>query len=138
MGDWYTIGLALGLGLGLGLLAAGILASSLARAGAAVLVGALVGLVAGFLVGDAEEIVAGSSGGALGALSGATVGLGAIRRGATRLGLSAYLGAAGVLACLLSLIPLVGYVLTVALPVLAVRARGRRAARYAGLRTLAK
>jgi hypothetical protein len=48
------------------------------------------------------------------------------------------MGALGVLICLLALVPLVGYVLAVALPILAARMRGRQAARFAGLRTLAK
>jgi hypothetical protein len=63
---------------------------------------------------------------------------GALRRGATRFGVGAYVGAVGALICLLALIPLVGYAATVALPVLATRLRGRQAARFAGLRTLAK
>ena len=63
---------------------------------------------------------------------------GALRRGATRLGLAAYLGAIAVLVLLLALIPIVGYVLVVVLPALVARMRGRQAARYAGLRTLAK
>jgi hypothetical protein len=40
--------------------------------------------------------------------------------------------------CLLALIPAVGYVEAVAIPLLAARMRGRQAARFAGLRTLAK
>ena len=64
--------------------------------------------------------------------------IGATRRGATRLGLAAFVGLAGALVALLSLIPLVGYLAAVALPVLAARMRGRQAARFAGLRTLAK
>jgi predicted PurR-regulated permease PerM len=48
------------------------------------------------------------------------------------------MGALGILVSLLALVPLAGYVLAVALPVLAVRMRGRQAARFAGLRTLAK
>jgi predicted PurR-regulated permease PerM len=63
---------------------------------------------------------------------------GALRRGATRLGLAAYVGAIGILVCLVALIPVVGYVTTVGVPLLAARLRGRQAARYAGLRTLAK
>ena len=54
------------------------------------------------------------------------------------MGVAAYVSAVGLLVCLLALIPLVGYVVTVVVPVLAVRMRGRQAARYAGLRTLAK
>ena len=59
-------------------------------------------------------------------------------RGATRFGVGAYMGALGVLVCLVAFVPVAGYVLAVALPLLAVRMRGRQAARFAGLRTLAK
>jgi predicted PurR-regulated permease PerM len=45
---------------------------------------------------------------------------------------------AGLLVALVSLIPIVGYVVTVVFPMLAARMRGRQAARFAGLRTLAK
>jgi hypothetical protein len=48
------------------------------------------------------------------------------------------MGALGVLICLVALIPIAGYVLAVLLPVMAARMRGRQAARFAGLRTLAK
>jgi len=58
--------------------------------------------------------------------------------GATRFGVGAYMGALGVLICLAALIPIAGYVLVVLLPVMAARMRGRQAARFAGLRTLAK
>lgn len=138
MGDWYTIGLCLGLGLGIGLLLSGFLASSVLGAGAASLLGAAAGALVGFAIGDAAETVAGGIAGALGALSGAAVVHGALRRGATRLGLAAYVGAIGVLVCLVALIPVAGYVTTVGIPFLAARLRGRQAARYAGLRTLAK
>lgn len=138
MGDWYTIGLCLGLGLGIGLLLSGFLASSVVGAGAAAVVGAVGGAVVGYAIGDTAETVAGGVAGALGALSGAAIVYGALRRGATRLGLAAYVGAIGILVCLLSLVPVIGYVATVGVPLLAARLRGRRAARYAGLRTLAK
>ena len=77
-------------------------------------------------------------GGVLGALAAAAVVVGALRRGATRFGVGAYMGAVGVLVCLIALIPIAGYALAVALPALAARLRGRQAARFAGLRTLAK
>jgi hypothetical protein len=43
-----------------------------------------------------------------------------------------------VLVCLVALVPIAGYFLAVVLPLLAARMRGRQAARFAGLRTLAK
>ena len=143
MGDWYTIGLALGLGLGFGVIVAGLLAVNRAGLAVSLGVGAAVGFLIGLAVGSfgtgsgAEEI-AGVVGGFLGALSAAAVVFGARRRGATRLGLAAFVGMAGVLVALLSLIPVAGYLVTVVLPLLAARMRGRQAARFAGLRTLAK
>lgn len=138
MDDWYTIGLCLGLGLGLGLVLAGFLAVNTAGTVVAVLGGLAAGAAIGYVVEDTAEIVAGVVGGLLGALSAAVIVRGALRRGATRMGLAAWIGAVGILVLLLAFVPIVGYVLTVALPVLALRMRGREAARFAGLRTLAK
>ena len=138
MGGWYTIGVCLGLGLGFGVILSGLLGANSLGIGAAALAGAVAGAAVGIGIGDAPEAIAGGIAGLVGALSAATVVRGAMRRGATRLGVAANLGAAGLLVCLLALIPIVGYLATVALPALAARMRGRQAARFAGLRTLAK
>ncbi len=138
MGSWYTIGLCLGLGLGLSVAITGILGTNVLGIGAAAVVGAVLGGAIGLVVAGTPETIAGAVGGVLGALSAAAVVVGALRRGATRFGVGAYMGALGVLICLIALIPVAGYVLAVALPILAARMRGRQAARFAGLRTLAK
>ncbi len=138
VGSWYTIGLCLGLGLGFSVAITGILGTNVLGIGAAAVVGAALGGAVGLLIAGNPETVAGIVGGILGALSAAVVVVGALRRGATRFGVGAYLGAVGVLVCLIALVPIAGYVLAVALPALAVRMRGRQAARFAGLRTLAK
>ena len=138
MGGWYTIGLVLGLGLAMGLVVAGVLVANRAGIGVSVLLGALFGVLTGVLVGDAPEIVAGGIGGALGALSASVVVTGALKRGATRSGVVAYLAAISLLVALLAFVPVLGYAEAVALPLLAMRLRGRQATRYAGLRTLAK
>jgi hypothetical protein len=138
VGSWYTIGLCLGLGLGLSVAITGILGSNVLGIGASAVVGAVLGGAIGLLIGETEETVAGAVGGVLGALAAATAVVGALRRGATRFGVGAYMGALGALVCLVALVPIAGYLLAVALPLLAVRMRGRRAARFAGLRTLAK
>jgi hypothetical protein len=138
VGSWYTIGLCLGLGLGLSVAITGILGTNVLGIGAAAVVGAVLGGAIGLAIGDTPEAIAGAVGGILGALSAAAVVVGALRRGATRFGVGAYMGALGVLTCLIALIPVTGYVLAVALPLLAARMRGRQAARFAGLRTLAK
>ncbi len=139
MGLWYTLGLSLGLGLGFGVILSGLLGVNAVGTGVAALVGAAAGAAFGFaVVGDLPETVAGGIAGLIGALSAAAVVRGAMRRGATRMGIAAYVSMVGLLVCLLALIPLVGYIVTVAVPVLAARMRGKQAARYAGLRTLAK
>jgi hypothetical protein len=138
VGDWYTIGLCLGLGLGLSIAITGILGTNVLGIGAAAIVGAVLGGSIGLVIGDTAETVAGAIGGVLGALAAAAVVVGALRRGATRFGVGAYMGVLGAFVCLVAVIPIAGYALAVALPVLAARLRGRQAARFAGLRTLAK
>jgi hypothetical protein len=138
MGDWYTIGLSLGVGLGLGVILSGLIGVNVAGLAGALVVGTGIGLVVGLAVGDTAQAIAGAIGGFLGALTAAAVVFGARRRGATRMGLAAFVGMGGVLIALLALIPIVGYVEAAVLPLLAGRMRGRQAARYAGLRTLAK
>jgi hypothetical protein len=138
VGSWYTVGLCLGVGLGLSVAITGVLATNVLGIGAAAVVGAFLGGAIGLVIGETPETIAGAVGGVLGALSAAVVVVGALHRGATRFGVGAYMGALGILVCLLALVPLAGYVLAVALPLLAVRMRGRQAARFAGLRTLAK
>lgn len=139
MGSWYTIGLCLGLGLGFGVILSGLLAVNRVGIGVAVVAGAAAGAVLGwFVIGGLPETIAGGVGGLLGGLSAAAVVRGALRRGATRTGVAAYVGAAGFLVCLVALVPIAGYLAAVVFPVLAARMRGREAARFAGLRTLAK
>jgi hypothetical protein len=138
VGSWYTIGVTLGLSLGIGVILSGLLAVNRAGVGVSVALGTVAGLALGYLIGDTAETIAGGIGGFLGALSAAAVVLGAMRRGATRLGVAAYIGVVGILIGLVALIPVAGYVVTCALPALAARMRGREAARFAGLRTLAK
>src|SRR3990172_3292731 len=135
MGPWYTIGLCLGLGLGIGVALAGVLGSNVLGVGVGALVGAAAGAALGFAIGDTAEVVAGGVGGFLGAIAAAAVVHGALRRGGTRLGIAAHVGVLGLLIFLLALIPLVGYVEAVAIPLLAARIRGPQAARFAGLRT---
>jgi hypothetical protein len=138
MGSWYTIGLSLGLGLGLGVIVSALLGANAAGAALAVLLAAAAGAAVGVLVGGTDEAIAGAIGGGLGALSAAALVLGAVRRGATRFGLAALLGVGGIVVALIGLIPLLGYLEAVVLPLAAARMRSRQAPRFAGLRTLAK
>jgi hypothetical protein len=138
MGDWYTIGLALGIGTALGVLFAGLLnATPLGRVAAVVLAGA-AGALAGALIEDWTEIGGGVIGGLVGATAAAIVVSGAIRRGGTRGGLALIVSAIAVGLAALSFVPVLGYVVAVAVPVLALRLRRTQSERYAGLRTLAK
>ncbi len=124
--------------LGLGVIVSGLLAANAVGTAVAVVLGVAGGAVVGYLIGDTAETIAGIVGGLLGALAAAVVVRGAMKRGATRMGVGTYVGVVGVLIIMVSLIPVAGYVVTVLLPALALRMRGRQAARYAGLRTLAK
>jgi hypothetical protein len=138
MGDWYTIGVALGLGTALGVLFAGLLsATPLGRVAAVVLAGA-AGAVAGAVIEDWTEIGGGVIGGLLGAVAAAVVVAGALRRGGTRGGLALIVAAIATGLALLSFVPVAGYLVAVAVPVLALRLRRTQSERYAGLRTLAK
>jgi len=138
VGSWYTIGLCLGLGLGVGVVLVGILGSNILGVGAGAAVGVAAGVAIGLAIGGTAEAIAGGIGGFLGALSAAAVVHGALRRGGTRIGIAAYVSVVGLLIWLLALIPAAGYLAAVGIPLLAARMRGRQAARFAGLRTLAK
>lgn len=138
MGNWYTLGLSLGLGVALGVVVSGILGANVVGVSAGAIIGAALGVGIGLLVGESEEAVACALGVVVGSLSAAVAVRGALRRGATRFGTGAYLSAVGIVLALLALVPILGYLLAVAVPVAAVRMRGRQAARFAGLRTLAK
>jgi hypothetical protein len=138
MGAWYTIGLSLGLGLGLGVILTALLGVNAPGLVVAAVAGTGVGALVGLAVGDSPETVAGGTGGLLGAVCAAVLVVGAVRRGGTRFGLAALLGVGGIVVALIGLIPLLGYLEAVVLPLVAARMRSRQAPRFAGLRTLAK
>jgi len=138
VGNWYTLGLVLGLGLAIGVVVTGILGANVLGIGAAAVLGVGLGVAVGLLIGETDEAIACAVGAVLGSGAAAVAVRGALRRGATRFGTGAYLCAAGVVIGLLALVPVAGYVLAVLVPLLAARMRGRQAARFAGLRTLAK
>ena len=143
MGAWYWIGVCAGLGVGVGVLLAG-----LAGTARTVLLAALVlAVVAGGAIGYGIDVrwpggwgdfVAGALGGLAGALGAAQIVSGALRRGGTRGGTAALVGGGALLVAAFSLVPVLGYLFVVALPLLALRLRKRAPERYAGLRTLAK
>src|SRR3954454_23151351 len=117
MGDWYTIGLCAGLGVAVGILAAGFFP----RRWVAPLLAAVIGLGIGLLVENWQEALAGFLGGFLGGLGAAPVVRGALPRGGTRGGVAALVTAAAVFTAALAFVPIVGYVLAVALPAFGLR-----------------
>ena len=138
MGDWYEIGVTVGIGVAAGVAFAGVLAG-LRFGFASTLLGAvLVGIVAGLLVHGWIGVAGGITGAVIGSLSAAAIVRGAHRRGATIGGTAVLLIGAAVVLGLLALVPVVGYLEAIALPVIAVRRARSGPEKYAGLRSLAK
>jgi hypothetical protein len=138
VGDVYTIGVFTGLGVSLGVLAAAVLAG--ARVGVALALPAAVvaGAAVGLALADTEEAVGGAAGGLAGALGAGMLARGALARGGARVATAALLVAGALVLGLLALVPGVGYLEALSLPVLAARLRRTGARRYAGLRILAR
>lgn len=138
MGSWYWIGVCAGLGVGIGVLLAGLLTGARAALAAALVLAGGAGVLVGLGLGELDEAIGGGAGGVLGALGGAQVVAGTLRRGGTRLGIAAFVGLAALLLAALAWIPAVGYVEAAVVPALAGRLRRRAPERFAGLRSLAK
>ena len=137
MGAWYTVGALLGSGLATGVILAGLLAVSTRGLVAAALIAAAFCMAFTLGFGWAQA-VAGAIAAIVGAVAGSILVQGALRRGGTRLGVAGFMGLAGVLLYLVSVVPLVGYAIVVAVPIYAARIRNRQPTRFAGLRTLDK
>jgi hypothetical protein len=110
---------------------------------AAIVIATLVGVGLGYAIdvwqpGGWVDVLGGAVGGIAAVLGALQIVRGALRRGGTAGGTAALVAAAALLAAGLALIPVVGYLEALALPVLAARLRRRAPERYAGLRTLAK
>ena len=138
MGDWYAIGLTLGLGVAAGLLLAALLASWRYGLVASALGGIAIGVAAGLLLEGWIGVPGALLGAVLGSVSASIVARGALRRGATPGGTAFLIGSASIVVAALALIPVVGYVVAVAVPAVAARRARSEPERYAGLRTLAK
>lgn len=138
MATVYWIGVFLGLGLAFGVLFAGLLGASRAGLLAGVALAGIAGFVLGLALADEADAAAGAIGGIFGAVATGEIVRGALRRGGARLGTALLVGGAALAVAVLAFVPLVGYLETLALPVLAARMRRRRPERYAGLRTLAR
>jgi len=143
VGSWYWIGVSAGLGTAVGVLLAGSLGTGRAQRIAVILLAGAAGAGIGFLIGNWqsggwEDRAAGIAGGLAGALGATQTVSGALRRGGTRIGTAALLGGAALVLAALSWVPVLGYVIAVALIVLVPLLRRARPERYAGLRTLAR
>jgi hypothetical protein len=138
VGEWYSIGLAIGLAVAGGVGAAGVLGRGRAGAAAAGLLAGGAGLLIGLLVFGIAPAVAAAAGGVTGGLGAGQVARGTARRGGTRLGMGVLFAACAVLLAALALVPALGYVEGVLVPVLGLRLRRRTPGRYAGLRLLAR
>jgi hypothetical protein len=137
MTDWYTVGLFAGLGVAVGIAVVGLLGGRRIEA-LAPLVGAALGAALGLGLADVEEAVAGGLGGLLGAFGASQLVRGALGRGGTRGATAFFVVLAAAFVALLAFVPVLGYVLAIALPALGLRLRRRAGKRYAGLRTLAR
>jgi hypothetical protein len=128
----------LGLGLAAGLLLAGLLAAWRYGFLTSVLGAFAVGAVAGLLVKGWIGLPGALVGGLIGAGSASVIARGALRRGATTGGTAFLVGSAAIVVALLALVPVLGYVMAVVVPVTAARRARQEPERHAGLRTLAK
>jgi hypothetical protein len=138
MWEWYRIGLALGLGIAIGGLLSALIAPRRWLVFAVAALSAAAGAGVGYAIGGWHEAVGGGVGGALGVLVIAPLVAGTLARGGTRGGTALLVGLGSLVVAALALVPFVGYVEAVALPVATRRASKRRPERYAGLRTLAR
>jgi hypothetical protein len=144
VGAWYWIGVSAGLGGAVGILVAAAVGAAirvvLVAAGiAALLAGAAVGFgIDEWQPGGWVDVALGAAGALLGLLGAVPIVSGALRRGGTRGGTGTLVAASAFLVAAIAWIPVAGYVVAVALPLLAARLRRAQPERYAGLRTLAR
>lgn len=134
MGSWYWIGVCAGLGAALGVLAVALLRD----VRIAIPVALAAGAAAGWALEEWSGAIAAAAGGVLGAFGSSPTVRGALARGGTRAGTAVLVGAAALVLAALSLVPVLGYLIALALPVLGVRLRRRQGERHAGLRILAR
>jgi len=138
MGSWYWIGVCAGLGVAVGvLLAALFVGTRLALTGALVLA-AGIGVAIGYGLGQWDEAIGGGVGGVLGAVGGAQLVSGTMRRGGARFGIAVFVGLVSLVLAAVAWIPIAGYLEAALVPAFAARLRGRTPERYAGLRSLAR
>lgn len=123
-----------GLGAALGVFGLGVLRD----VRVALPVALIAAAAAGWFLAEWSGAIAGAVAGALGGLGATPTVSGALARGGTRGGTALLVGAAALVLAALSFVPVLGYLLVLALPVLGLRARRRAGERHAGLRILAR
>ena len=138
MHEVWIVGISAGAGTAIGVAAAGFLASFTRAPVLAAVVGLVVGGVLAWQVFDWKAGIAAVIAGVLGGFGAGTFARGALTRGATAGGIAVLLFFAALGLFALGLIPIVGFLEAVAIPVFAARTRRRAGEKYAGLRTLAK
>lgn len=134
MGTWYWIGVCAGVGAALGVLVIAVLRD----VRVALPVTLVAAAAAGWLLSEWWGTVAGAVGGVLGAIGATPTVRGALARGGTRAGTALLVGVAALVLAGLSFVPVLGYLVALALPVLGLRVRRRAGERHAGLRILAR
>jgi hypothetical protein len=134
MGAWYWIGVCAGLGAALGVLAVAVLGDPRVAVAVALLGAAGVG----WFLAEWPGAITGAVGAVLGSVGATPTVRGALARGGTRAGTALLVGAAALVLAGLSFVPVLGYLVALALPVLGLRVRRRAGERHAGLRILAR
>jgi hypothetical protein len=134
LGGWYWIGVSAGLGAALGVLGLGLLRDLRVALPLAI----AAGLGVGFVLGEWAGALAGAIGAVLGAVGATPVVRGTLARGGTRAGTALIVAAVAVALGGLSFVPVLGYLVALAVPALGVRLRRRAGDRHAGLRILAR
>jgi hypothetical protein len=134
LGGWYWIGVSAGLGAALGVLGLGLLRDIRVALPLAI----AAGLGVGFVLGEWAGALAGAIGAVLGAVGATPVVRGTLARGGTRAGTAVIVAAVAVALGGLSFVPVLGYLVALAVPALGVRLRRRAGDRHAGLRILAR
>jgi hypothetical protein len=134
LGGWYWIGVSAGLGAALGVLGLGLLRDVRFALPLAIAVGVAVG----YVLAEWAGAIAGAVGAVLGAVGATPVVRGTLARGGTRAGTAVIVAVAAVALGALSFVPVLGYLVALAVPTLGVRLRRRAGERHAGLRILAR
>ena len=134
MGTWYWIGVCAGVGAALGVLAIAVLRDPRIALPVTLVAAAAVG----WFLAELPGAIPGAVGGVLGAVGATPTVRGALARGGTRAGTALLVGVAALVLAGLSFVPVLGYLVALALPVLGLRVRRRAGERHAGLRILAR